>query len=318
MRGASGVVVVALIAACGVEVDVDGKACPCSGGYVCDQVKNVCVRPGAQTVVTTPAACDPCPFTTNADCTDTTRPACVAGSDGTKVCVECDPKNDTCRDGTYCNDKSQCTPGCRTSELCEKLSPSSPICSPTRHACVGCLSSDTCGGRTCSENGTCAESCDATKPCPGGLACCAGLCVDEATDVFNCGVCGKTCSGTNGSAKCEAGACTAACADGFAHCGTDPTSGCDTATRTDPNNCGGCGKVCKDSVQHATSVSCVASKCLATACEKGFLDKDGNPENGCETPCGARDQVCCASNTCNSELNCRSGKCTTSGGGGGD
>lgn len=309
-------VVTAFVVACGVQVDIENKACPCGDGYVCDTTRDVCLRPGSRAATATSPVCDPCPCSTSGDCKDPTRPVCAPT---TKACVECDPNDDKCGDGRYCNAKFQCTVGCRTSEACAKLSPSSPFCAPERRQCVTCLSSDTCGGgKSCSPSGTCVESCDATKKCPAGQDCCGGLCTDVASDALNCGRCNGACSSENGSAQCREGLCKSDCADGFAHCGPDANSGCETPIRTDPANCGACGKACAATVQHATGVACAAGKCLATACEKGFADSDNNAENGCETPCGAKNQTCCANNACNGGFNCRDGKCSTSGSGGGD
>jgi len=41
----------AFAVACGVEVDVANKACPCGSGYVCDTLRNVCVKAGTPLTV---------------------------------------------------------------------------------------------------------------------------------------------------------------------------------------------------------------------------------------------------------------------------
>ena len=63
-------------------------------------------------------------------------------------------------------------------------------------------------------------------------------------------------------------------------------------------NCGGCGRVCSASPN--TSAVCASGRC-ATACVAGFLDCDGDAENGCEadtrtsvTSCGRCGRVCAA------------------------
>lgn len=308
----SGGVLVALGVACSVDVDLTGRPCPCAAGYVCDDARKICVRPGEQTVTPIPTpipACDPCPCTTDGDCKDPTRPACSLES---KTCVECVPgASDRCVGSQYCNAKFQCTPGCKTSKDCE-ISPSAKLCAVERHQCVTCLTTNDCtAGKTCSPSGACVESCGTSTPCTGGQECCDGLCTDLKEDVFACGACNKTCSISNGTPRCEASACTWRCADGFAHCGTGNT-GCETETRKDPAHCGSCDNSCA-TLQHVTGAACSSGKCVFTKCEAGWGDLDGNPANGCEEACGMKkNDRCCPGNVCapGHACNTASGKCT--------
>lgn len=89
------------------------------------------------------------------------------------------------------------------------------------------------------------------KPACGGATptCCAGACVNTATNERNCGSCGETCppgqtccGGTcanlaTDEANCSA--CGASCGAGQACCG-----GVCLDTSEDPENCGGCGTAC--------------------------------------------------------------------------
>ena len=50
----------------------------------------------------------------------------------------------------------------------------------------------------------------------------------------------------------------------------------------DPLNCGRCGEQC--TTIHAES-SCVEGSCVINRCEEGYLDLDGDPNNGCEYAC---------------------------------
>lgn len=61
-----------------------------------------------------------------------------------------------------------------------------------------------------------------------------------------------------------------------------PCAGADT--KTDPQNCGGCGNVCPSAL-HATA-SCAEGVCGIAGCEVGWSDLDPDAP-GCETPSGA-------------------------------
>ncbi|MFO0556673.1 MAG: hypothetical protein U0269_01520 [Polyangiales bacterium] len=102
--------------------------------------------------------------------------------------------------------------------------------------------------------GMCGRSCSGASPicdtragmcssgCVGGQTRCGMSCVDTGSDVTNCGACGRACSVSNGSARCEASMCgVLACNAGFANCDGNAANGCEVNTRTDVNNCGGCG-----------------------------------------------------------------------------
>lgn len=72
--------------------------------------------------------------------------------------------------------------------------------------------------------------------CDLGTVVCDGRCVDLATDVTSCGVCGRACGAGQ---LCSSGACVDRC--------TAPTVACGTACvqlDSDPDNCGACGRVC--------------------------------------------------------------------------
>jgi hypothetical protein len=69
-----------------------------------------------------------------------------------------------------------------------------------------------------------------------------------------------------------------ACPAGVGDCNGDPADGCETALDT-PSNCGACGLAC--ALPHA-SASCDGGACTLGACDPGYGDCDGNPQNGCE------------------------------------
>jgi len=63
----------------------------------------------------------------------------------------------------------------------------------------------------------------------------------------------------------------------------NPDSGCDPARiQEDPSNCGACGVVCP----HAHGIPvCTQGVCGVKACDVGWVDLDGKPENDCEYAC---------------------------------
>lgn len=311
--------VVALVAACSIEaVDVANKGCPCGDGYVCDEARNACVRPGdlvdgGDGDSSIPScANDQCPCAIDSDCKDPARRKCSPA----KVCVECATSPDSCAIGSYCNARLQCTPGCKQESDCQ-ISPAAPHCALGRHQCVECVTTADCGdgGKLCSPAGACVEGCDvdAGKSCSGGKSCCDSLCLDTTADPLNCGGCGTTCSTVNGTPKCAAGACNWTCASGFGHC--DPgNTGCETNVRTSLTRCGSCGRNCTTGIQHANGVTCNAGSCGYTSCSLNFGDCDGNGSNGCECACGAAaGDICCPGSVCNfpgGKCSVGSGKCT--------
>lgn len=110
-----------------------------------------------------------------------------------------------------------------------------PRCNLDLHQCVACLSPSDCpNGQECGTGGQCAEACDASGNCGGGLACCSPICVDLANDPLNCGGCGKTCDTNNSiGASCSSGVCMySSCPAGRADCDkTAPNlNGCECPT----------------------------------------------------------------------------------------
>jgi len=130
---------------------------------------------------------------------------------------------------------------------------------------------------------------------------------DTACDANNCGGCGIKCPD---GVQCLRGSC--GCPTGLTAC----ESGCGARCAylpNDDNNCGACGNVCPpDETQpHPHMVyGCVKSKCGALKCEDGYLDCNGDVEDGCEANfyddpknCGACGKTCADGQTC------ASGKC---------
>ena len=87
---------------------------------------------------------------------------------------------------------------------------------------------------------------------------CGTVCVDTSSDPNNCGVCGKVCSSTHGTASCKSGTCEIVCSPGFGNCNGNPADGCETDTQSDPTNCGACGNVCPAAAPNCSNGVCSA------------------------------------------------------------
>lgn len=112
------------------------------------------------------------------------------------------------------------------------------------------------------------------------------------------------------STRADDGCRIESCEEGFADCNLEPTDGCETETRADPQNCGACEVECD--LPHASS-SCQQGQCRLVGCEAGWADCDANPTSGCEAEldksilhCGSCDNACsypnasalCSGGTC--------------------
>ncbi|MCA9582608.1 MAG: hypothetical protein KC416_12495, partial [Myxococcales bacterium] len=193
--------------------------------------------------------------------------------------------------------------------------------------CGGC-------GRTCPAG----QVNNATYLCEGGecLPECVGMngncdgspengCeTDLGTDPNNCGGCSNGPGGMNfncyeqlqhvESAECNSGSCEVlSCQSDFENCdndvGMNHIPGCETETRFDPNNCGGCGNDCNTSVQNAFNIGCQESHCTF-ACQNNFGSCDGNEQNGCETDLrGSSDNCGQCGASCPQGGACSNGQC---------
>ncbi|HVW25464.1 MAG TPA: MopE-related protein [Polyangiaceae bacterium] len=200
-----------------------------------------------------------------------------------KVCTATNASAVACTSGA-CGNVTACATGYKDldgkpANGCEYKCPVYP---PVGESCNG--KDDDCNG-VIDDNITglgaaCTSNCPAADPCVA-----AGNCTTAVSSQTNgCyGVCA-----TDGRTTCTSGAtvCNHVAAKAETCNGVDDN--CDGRidegfnTKTDVNNCGGCGVVC--ALPGATA-ACVGGLCVVNNCTAGRADVDKNPANGCEYVC---------------------------------
>ena len=159
----------------------------------------------------------------------------------------------------------------------------------------------------CGENQICAVDPDFGNyicQCSSGLTNCSGVCVDLRTN-NNCFSCGNICP-NNSYCNITIGDCV--CDSDYHNCDGDfAGNGCETSILT-PSNCGGCGIVCSNLIENATS-SCLAKECVLDLCYVGLGDCDNDILNGCESPLDSFDNCGACNSKCKDNQHCSSGVC---------
>lgn len=147
-----------------------------------------------------------------------------------------------------------------------------------------------------------AEGCGATV-CPPEMANCDGDLangceVNLATNLESCDRCGVGCPTVpHATSACEARTCTIAECDAETDdCDENYENGCETDLASDAANCGSCGRACD--LPQTEDHACIERQCRPQLCASGYLDCDGEPQNGCETniavpeACGGCGRAC--------------------------
>lgn len=109
-------------------------------------------------------------------------------------------------------------------------------CSPCQlpGAVARCTASGACGVAVCSEKNL---DCDGDES--------NGCEIDTATDMQNCGACGRVCAQPNAVTSCVRGVCEfVICAAPYEDCDDDPRNGCETNAELEPEKCGRCADDC--------------------------------------------------------------------------
>jgi hypothetical protein len=150
----------------------------------------------------------------------------------------------------------------------------------------------------------------ASITCPAGFKACAGACVSIDRPDVGCGSdeCAP-CEVAQATPRCNSRhACDiAVCYPDYDNCDGDLHNGCETEVRTDPNNCGACGRKCP-ALPHAKT-GC-GDTCTIWRCDDGFHDCNGAVGDGCEvhTSDDARNCGHCGL-ACAPGKRCRAGRC---------
>lgn len=156
--------------------------------------------------------------------------------------------------------------------------------------------------------GSCA---DGTADCNGDPA---DGCEASLSDPSHCGACGVVCDLPGATSTCVDGACEVVACEGAltADCDALADNGCESSLAT-LERCGACDTPCDP--PHATA-SCAGGACLVEACDEGWADCDGAPDNGCETSlqtlsdCGECGRTCAF---LHAAASCTAGRCALAG-----
>ncbi len=109
--------------------------------------------------------------------------------------------------------------------------------------------------------------------CPSSQLACSGICVPD--DAVNCGTCNNDCTTLHvtATASCVSGKCSfpsLTCATGWAHCSSDPSTGCETDL-SQSAHCGSCTNACTSICSGSgNDYTCLHAVALAAASETTF------------------------------------------------
>jgi hypothetical protein len=170
------------------------------------------------------------------------------------------------------------------------------------------------GGTTSDSGRPNSSSADASQvgpmgSCQAGQTQCPKGCVDELSDIANCGSCGYACPGLAGAQPtCQNGVCGLACAGGGQVC-----NGQCTDTSSDPTHCGSCNNYCQ--APQGGQATCSGGQCNVgcggeTNCN-GFCANLQTDRNNCGT-CGNACDVSVSDGT----VACTGGQCVVTCAGG--
>jgi len=234
------------------------------------------------------------------DCTTLPNVSGVSCTAGACAITSCDTGWDNCTAAAGCETEIDLTTFCGLS------------CA----SAVNCTALDNVNEVACA-GGTCViNSCDDPfDDCTGGVADGCETNLDE--DVEHCGECSYDCVDELDfvdEATCSSGSCRVqSCVDGYGHCDTSHSNGCETNTNTAVSDCGACDNDC-DALPHVNRTSCNSGACQIDECDDPWGNCTTAP--GCETNTDSNESHCGDCNyVCEDELplvsegSCSAGSC---------
>jgi hypothetical protein len=197
------------------------------------------------------------------------------------------------RCGTACVDLATDDRNCKTcGTVCDRTDPSLPALQSDMY--YGCSDSK-CGAPKCKNS----NKRDCNKDLSDG--CETSIYTDE-----NCSDCGDACPEGKTCRSMPSVGWTCVCNNGETLCAS-------TCVRLDddPDNCGGCGRVCAGRYASHFSATCSFGVC-GGQCHDGYADCDTNTDNGCEVDTRIDNRNCggCG-NACLPNQVCSQGVCLT-------
>ncbi len=216
----------------------------------------------------------------------------VTGGDGQRICTDfCNP-----------NDEETCPEGYVCAAVANSGADRIFLCFPeSDFLCKTCQSDTDCGGLSdlcvgLADGNFCGRSC-ANRPCPEGYDCIQGggdtapqcqptsgfcsSCIDNDGDGFGVGpdCLDDDCDDGDRNVNADAQELCNLLDD---DCDDQVDEGFDL--QSDPDHCGQCDNAC--ALAQATAI-CTDGACAVGACDEGWGDCNGQPEDGCETDLNA-------------------------------
>lgn len=282
----------------------------CSGACVstltdaanCGSCANGCPMPTNARAICTSGRCSGSCNAGFADCNANMTDGCeVSLSINASNCGGCGAMCTLPVGGTAICVGGRCESSCLTGQL---------NCAGTCRSVGGDINNCGTCGNVCPARSNSTPSCT-TGTC--GITCSAGFAdcdradsngceVILATNVANCGACGRSCTLPNANTSCSGGTCAvASCTVGFADCDRNPTNGCEVDLARDSRNCGGCGLVlpeaCNgrdDNCDGRIDEGCACTDGTSRACYSGSSGTQGigRCHGGTQTCSGGTWPVC--------------------------
>lgn len=193
--------------------------------------------------------------------------------------LQCGEVPQVCACGEVCS-MGECKSGCGSKEVLCKDGANYTCADPLTNVNYCGANSDCTQFTKCNAGETCFNGECKTQACPNqGETLCSvkneiGEEVNKCINIMGfdekqCGACNYVCSEHNlshaTSDTCSAGHCVYVCNSGYTNCGDEYTPNCilEANFKTDANNCGKCGEVCKGN-EYCHEGKCVTSKCAAS------------------------------------------------------